>query len=134
MRWTGKRSRPIAFEGDAVFVHASARVDAFAVLDSSHGPVVIDRDAHIGAHAVLQGPVFVGPGTIVAPGALLKARTVLGPRCRAAGEIGGSSESAHASADDDDVRLSHDRADAAQPAEARRPPVAGIRPRSTSKR
>ena len=88
MRWTGKRTRPIAFEGDAVMVHASARVDAFAVLDSSHGPVVIDRDAHIGAHAVLQGPVYIGPGTIVAPGALLKARTVIGPRCRAAGEIG----------------------------------------------
>ncbi len=100
MRWTGKRTRPVAFEGDAVFVHALARVDAFAVLDSSHGPVVIDRDAHIGAHAVLQGPVYVGPGTIVAPGALLKARTVLGPRCRAAGEIGatifhGESNKAH---------------------------------------
>ena len=90
MRWTGKRTRPIAFEGEAVFVHASARVDAFVVLDSSHGPVVIDRDAHIGAHAVIQGPVYVGPGTIVAPGSLLKARTVLGPRCRAAGEIGAS--------------------------------------------
>jgi UDP-N-acetylglucosamine diphosphorylase/glucosamine-1-phosphate N-acetyltransferase len=100
MRWTGKRTRPIAFEGDSVLVHASARVDAFAVLDSSHGPVLIDRDAHIGAHAVLQGPVYVGPGTIVAPGALLKARTVIGPRCRAAGEIGatvmqGESNKAH---------------------------------------
>jgi UDP-N-acetylglucosamine diphosphorylase/glucosamine-1-phosphate N-acetyltransferase len=100
MRWTGKRTRPIAFEGDAVLVHASARVDAFVVLDSSHGPVVVDRDAHIGAHAVLQGPVYVGPGTIVAPGALLKARTVIGPRCRAAGEIGatiiqGESNKAH---------------------------------------
>jgi UDP-N-acetylglucosamine diphosphorylase/glucosamine-1-phosphate N-acetyltransferase len=100
MRWTGKRTRPIAFEGDSVLVHASARVDAFAVLDSSHGPVLIDRDAHIGAHAVLQGPLYVGPGTIVAPGALLKARTVIGARCRAAGEIGatiiqGESNKAH---------------------------------------
>lgn len=55
-------------------------------------------------------------------------------RIAAAGEIRGSSESAHASADDDDVRLGHDRAGAAQPAEARRPPVAWIRPRSTCKR
>jgi UDP-N-acetylglucosamine diphosphorylase / glucose-1-phosphate thymidylyltransferase / UDP-N-acetylgalactosamine diphosphorylase / glucosamine-1-phosphate N-acetyltransferase / galactosamine-1-phosphate N-acetyltransferase len=99
-RWSGKRTRPIAFEGEAVLVHASARVDAFAVLDSTHGPVVVDRDAHVGSHAVLQGPVYVGPGTIVAPGALLKARTVLGPRCRAAGEIGatifhGESNKAH---------------------------------------
>ena len=90
MRWTGKRTRPIAFEGDAVFVHATARVDAFAVLDSRGGPVVIDRDAVIGAHAVLQGPVYVGPGTQVAPHALLKPRTVFGPRCRAAGEVGGT--------------------------------------------
>jgi UDP-N-acetylglucosamine diphosphorylase/glucosamine-1-phosphate N-acetyltransferase len=90
MRWTGKRTRPIAFEGDAVFVHASARVDAFAVLDSRGGPVVIDRDAVVGAHAVLQGPVYVGPATQVAPHALLKPRTVFGPRCRAAGEVGGT--------------------------------------------
>jgi UDP-N-acetylglucosamine diphosphorylase/glucosamine-1-phosphate N-acetyltransferase len=90
MRWTGKRTRPIAFEGDAIVVHASAHVDAFVVLDSRGGPVVIDRDAHIGAHAVLQGPVYVGPGTVVAPGALLKPRTVFGQRCRAAGEVGGT--------------------------------------------
>ena len=100
MRWTGKRTRPVAIEGDDVLVHASARVDAFAVLDSTHGPVIVDREAHIGAHAVLQGPLYVGPGTIVAPGALLKARTVIGPRCRAAGEIGatliqGESNKAH---------------------------------------
>jgi len=100
MRWTGKRTRPIAFDGDAIFVHASAHVDAFVVLDSRGGPVVIDRDAHIGAHAVLQGPIYIGAGTIVAAHALLKPRTVLGPRCRAAGEVGatifqGDSNKAH---------------------------------------
>lgn len=91
--WTwrfGRRTRPIAFEGDAVFVHAEAVVDAFAVLDARGGPVVIEAGAHVGAHAVLQGPVHVGRGTIVAPHAVLKPRTVLGPRCRAAGEIGAS--------------------------------------------
>jgi hypothetical protein len=34
--------------------------------------------------------VYVGPGTVVAPGALLKPRTVFGQRCRAAGEVGGT--------------------------------------------
>jgi UDP-N-acetylglucosamine diphosphorylase/glucosamine-1-phosphate N-acetyltransferase len=91
--WTwrfGRRTRPIAFEGDAVFVHADATVDAFAVLDSRAGPVVVEAGAHVGAHAVLQGPVHVARGSIVAPHAMLKPRTVLGPRCRAAGEVGGT--------------------------------------------
>ncbi len=99
-KWTGWRTKPIALEGDSIMVHASARVGAFAVLDSRLGPVVIDRDAQIGEHAVLQGPVYVGAGSIVAPHALLKPRTVIGPRCRVAGEVGstifhGDSNKAH---------------------------------------
>ncbi|MBX3355211.1 MAG: hypothetical protein KF724_05895 [Phycisphaeraceae bacterium] len=68
--------------------HSSATVLPGVIIDAQEGPVVIDEGATIRPGAVLVGPTFIGARSIVAERALLKARTVIGPHCRAAGEIG----------------------------------------------
>jgi UDP-N-acetylglucosamine diphosphorylase/glucosamine-1-phosphate N-acetyltransferase len=69
-------------------LHATAVIGVGVVFDTSAGPVCVGPGGQVGHHSVVQGPAWIGPKSIVAPGALLKERTVLGPQCRAAGEIG----------------------------------------------
>jgi UDP-N-acetylglucosamine diphosphorylase/glucosamine-1-phosphate N-acetyltransferase len=74
---------------DALWVHPTARVDPFVVADTTHGPVVIDRDAVITSFTRLEGPCHVGPRTQVF-GASIRAGTSLGPNCRIGGEVSAS--------------------------------------------
>ncbi len=72
--------------GEQIFTGTGAEVRAGAVLDASHGPVIIDQDAVIMENAVLHGPVSVGERSIVKVGASLES-CVVGPRCKVAGEV-----------------------------------------------
>jgi UDP-N-acetylglucosamine diphosphorylase/glucosamine-1-phosphate N-acetyltransferase len=67
-------------------IDRTARLDPLVVADTRNGPVVIDRDAVIGAFTRLEGPCYVGPGTQVF-GAKVRAGTTIGPYCRIGGEI-----------------------------------------------
>jgi len=67
-------------------VHPTATIHPSAVIDESHGPVLILEGAHVGAHTVLTGPVVVGERSTVKPFTSLE-HTVLGPVCKAAGEV-----------------------------------------------
>ncbi|MBN2057999.1 MAG: hypothetical protein JW782_04325 [Candidatus Saganbacteria bacterium] len=59
----------------------------------NHKDIIIAAGAEVEAHAVLdarQGPIYIGPGTIVRAGALLKGPLSIGPGCRIGGEISAS--------------------------------------------
>lgn len=71
-------------------VAATAAVHPAAVLDDTQGPVVIADHATIGALAVLHGPCYIGPHTVVQPHSLIRPNTSLGSSCRVAGEISAS--------------------------------------------
>ncbi len=71
-----------------VIIHSSAQVGKFVVLDASEGAIVIGARAHIGHHAVIVGPTSIGEGTHIAAHATIKARSVIGPRCKVGGEVG----------------------------------------------
>ena len=73
---------------EPLHLHASAKVGVGVVFDTSAGPVCVGPGAQVGHGSVVTGPVWIGSKTIVAERTVLKARTVLGPQCRAAGEIG----------------------------------------------
>jgi UDP-N-acetylglucosamine diphosphorylase/glucosamine-1-phosphate N-acetyltransferase len=84
-----------ADEGSAVGDHPvlidpSATLGPCCVIDASKGPVVIGPRVVVRPFAVLVGPCVVCEGSIVAEHARLKASTVIGPRCRVGGEIGGT--------------------------------------------
>ncbi len=73
-----------------VFIAPTAAIQPGAVLDGSRGPVVIDRDAVIGANAVIQGPCYIGPGTHITPLAFIRPGTTIGTTCRIGGEVSNS--------------------------------------------
>ena len=82
-------------EPDNIFIHESATVLPSAMLDASHGPIVIDRGATVRMGAAIIGPAYIGPVSTVLDQALIKANTAIGPVCKIAGEVGGTIIQAH---------------------------------------
>lgn len=77
--------------GDApLHVAKDATVLPACVLDCEHGPIVIADGATVRPRATIIGPAYIGPGSTVLDGALIKAHTSVGPVCKVAGEIGGT--------------------------------------------
>ncbi len=79
-----------SFGTQPLLIHPTARVGPCAVIDVSVGPVVLGAGVVVRPGAVLVGPCVVLEGSTVAERSLLKAGTVIGPHCRAGGEIGGT--------------------------------------------
>lgn len=75
---------------ESVEVHRTATVWPGVVFDATKGPIRVDKDATVRPGAVLCGPCAVLRGATVLDRALIKANTVIGPMCKAAGEIGGT--------------------------------------------
>jgi len=78
-------------EEDLTFIGAKieGEVHPTAVI---HNPerVLIEKGATVDAHAVLdarQGPIYIGEGTIVHPGTLLRGPLSIGRHCKVAGEV-----------------------------------------------
>ena len=57
------------------------------VFNATQGPIVVDHRALIGAMSVLEGPCYIGPYSQVSCHAHIRPYTVIGPVCKAAGEI-----------------------------------------------
>ncbi len=68
-------------------VGKNADVGAGVVLDANSGPVVICAGAKIFPNAVIIGPSFVGPGSLVKIGAQIYGNTSIGARCKVGGEL-----------------------------------------------
>jgi UDP-N-acetylglucosamine diphosphorylase/glucosamine-1-phosphate N-acetyltransferase len=75
--------------GNAV-LQAGAKVYAGATLDSEHGPIHIAEHAVVRPGAILIGPCYVGPHSIVLERATIRAGTAIGPWCKVNGEVGGT--------------------------------------------
>ncbi|MBI1311719.1 hypothetical protein GC176_10535 [bacterium] len=69
-----------------VFIHPTADIDPFVVIDARSGPVFVDAEVRLQAFTRLEGPLFVGRGTQIFR-ANVKTGTSLGPVCRIGGEI-----------------------------------------------
>ena len=72
---------------DDIHARPGVRVMPGAVIDASVGPVLLDEGCVIGANAVIEGPVYIGPQTRVTPQAYIRSGTSLGPQCRVGGEV-----------------------------------------------
>jgi UDP-N-acetylglucosamine diphosphorylase/glucosamine-1-phosphate N-acetyltransferase len=71
-----------------VFIGRGAVVQPGCVLDASGGPIILAERVQV-KWSQIQGPVFVGAGSVV-DGAKLRAGTSLGPNCKVGGEIAAS--------------------------------------------
>lgn len=74
-------------EGDPteIFLHSSALVSRYAVLDATEGPIVIDADARIGALCLVKGPAYIGKKTRLDN--CRWSNAIAGTDCRLGGEI-----------------------------------------------
>lgn len=79
-----------SFGASSIAIDPSATIGPCVVIDASKGPVVIGPGAVIRPFAVLVGPCAVLEGSTIAERSLIKAATVIGPHCRAGGEVGGT--------------------------------------------
>jgi len=99
LRWR-EQYEPGRFEGVSVVgppelfrAAPTARVEPLALIDTTRGPVLIDRGAVVRAFSRLEGPGYVGPDTQV-----LSARvsgSSFGPACRIGGEVEASVVQGH---------------------------------------
>lgn len=76
-------------EGDgALILEEGVRVRPGTVLDTGKGPIRLESGAVIEPLCFLQGPLQVGPETVLRASARIYAGTTLGPFCKIGGEVG----------------------------------------------
>lgn len=76
--------------GRGLLMHPTARVMPGVILDNEAGVIALDEGAVVRPGATLVGPCWVGPHSTVLDKALIKANTAIGPWCKVAGEVGGT--------------------------------------------
>ena len=78
-----------AIVGDAkdVYIEEGAKVHPFVVLDTTHGPVYIDKNAEVFPSARIEGPCYIGKETQIMPGANIREGNSFGDVCRIGGEV-----------------------------------------------
>ncbi len=79
---------------EQVRIDPSARIEPTVAIDSTKGPVMIDRDAVVQAFSRIEGPCYVGPESHIL-GAKLRGGSI-GPNCRVGGEVEASILHGHA--------------------------------------
>lgn len=86
-------SRGTIYEGahllnpSAIHVAEGASVKPGVVLDAEEGPVYIGKGAKIFPNAVIEGPAFVGAGSLIKIGAKIYEQTSIGEMCKVGGEV-----------------------------------------------
>lgn len=86
-------SRGRVYEGahllnpSAIHIAEGATVKPGVVLDAEGGPIYIGAGAKIFPNAVIEGPAFVGAGSLVKIGAKIYEHTSIGEMCKVGGEV-----------------------------------------------
>ncbi len=75
---------------EAIWLADDVQVAPAVAVDASRGPVVLDRGVIVQPFSYLEGPLYVGPGTLIKAGARISGETSLGAVCKVAGEVGES--------------------------------------------
>jgi UDP-N-acetylglucosamine diphosphorylase / glucose-1-phosphate thymidylyltransferase / UDP-N-acetylgalactosamine diphosphorylase / glucosamine-1-phosphate N-acetyltransferase / galactosamine-1-phosphate N-acetyltransferase len=76
-------------------IGAGSRIKPCAVLDAEEGSIVIGRDVVVSPQCTIEGPCFIGDGSLIQPGAVVREGTTIGPVCKVGGEIDNSILHAH---------------------------------------
>jgi len=71
----------------AIRIGWGTKIKPCVVVDAEDGPVWIGDNVTILPHSYIQGPAFIGNGTLIQPGAVVHAGTTIGPRSKIGGEI-----------------------------------------------
>ncbi|MAV37195.1 MAG: hypothetical protein CMJ59_17260 [Planctomycetaceae bacterium] len=72
---------------ESIRIGGQTRIKPCVVIDAEKGPVWIGNNVTILPHSYVQGPAFIGDGSLLQPGAVVHAGTTIGPCCKVGGEI-----------------------------------------------
>ncbi len=87
---TAEISRLAVDAPDLVFCGQGVDLASGTAIDTTRGPVILDRNVRVMPHCYLEGPLYIGPGSLVKPGARIHGESSFGIVNRLAGEIGES--------------------------------------------
>lgn len=73
--------------GTEVALSSTCKIEPGCILDSTKGPIIINKGAHIEAGAIIKGPIFIDKNSIVKSGSKLNGNIIIGPKCKVGGEI-----------------------------------------------
>ena len=69
-----------------VWIAPGAKVHPFVAIDVTGGPVYINEGAEVHPHTRIEGPGYIGPGSIIVGGKIREGCSI-GPVCRVGGEV-----------------------------------------------
>jgi len=67
---------------DAICIEAGAKVKPGVVLDAEEGPIYIAKNARVFPNATIEGPAYIGEGSMIKIGAKIYEDTSIGPVCK----------------------------------------------------
>lgn len=70
-----------------IFIDAGAKIKPGVVLDAENGPIYIGKNATVFPNATIEGPAFVGEGSLIKIGAKVYENTSIGKLCKVGGEV-----------------------------------------------
>ena len=73
--------------GEDVHIGAGTVVKPCVVIDATAGPVWVGENCRVMPHSFLEGPCFVGDGTLIQPGAVVHEGCTVGNTCKIGGEL-----------------------------------------------
>jgi len=76
--------------GENVWLGQNVQIADSVAFDTSKGPVILDHSVKVMPFCFLEGPLYVGPGSIIKAGAAIYGESSFGIGNRLAGEIGES--------------------------------------------
>jgi UDP-N-acetylglucosamine diphosphorylase/glucosamine-1-phosphate N-acetyltransferase len=70
-----------------VYIGRDTEIAPYVVLNVEKGPIYIGEDCEINSWSFIEGPAYIGPGTIVHPNSIIREGSNIGAVCRVGGEI-----------------------------------------------
>jgi UDP-N-acetylglucosamine diphosphorylase/glucosamine-1-phosphate N-acetyltransferase len=70
-----------------IFIDAGAKVKPGVVLDAENGPIYIGKNVTVFPNATIEGPAFIGNGSLIKIGAKVYENTSIGEMCKVGGEV-----------------------------------------------
>ena len=85
--FSGSVSRLVVDDPEAVFCAEGVGLASGTALNTTQGPIILDRDVRVMPQSYLEGPLYIGPGSLVKPGTRIHGESSFGMVNRLAGEI-----------------------------------------------
>lgn len=76
----------LMYDVEKIFIGRETKIDGHVVLDARTGPIFIEENVQIQSLTRVEGPCYIGQGTILV-GGKLRSGTSIGPHCRMGGEV-----------------------------------------------